>query len=186
MTEAKESTESSTPKATAEDGNDGKPKTKSRWSKKKKSSSKSSSSTTTVKKSASTFKGDTKGIEEYTFNFDPQMNRKWMMSRLAFIEYSGREYGPNAKASLKRGVKTIITPSTPKTYTKAEYTAIQGTQELDNYKMAYKNYLSADENLNFKMGKLYDCLWGQCDPALQNKKSNQINDLTLPTRYQTY
>ena len=61
--------------------------------------------TTTMKRSASKFKGKTKGIEEHTFTFDPQMNRKWMMSRLAFIEYSGREYGPNAKASLKRGVK---------------------------------------------------------------------------------
>ena len=152
MAEAKESTEGSTPTATnAEDGTDGKPKTKSRWSKKKKSSSKSSS-TTTIKKSASKFKGNTEGIEEHTFTFDPQMNRKWMMSRLAFIEYAGREYGSNAKASLKKGAKTIVTPSRPKTYTKIEYTALQGTQELDNYRMAYKNYLSAEDNLSAKMG----------------------------------
>ena len=122
-----------------------------------------------MKRSASKFKGKTKGIKEHTFTFDPQMNRKWMMSRLAFIEYAGREYGSNAKASLKKGAKTIVTPSRPKTYIKIEYTALQGTQELDNYRMAYKNYLSTEDNLSAKMGKLYDCLWGQCDPALQNK-----------------
>ena len=94
------------------------------------------------------------------------------------IDYTGREYGSNAKASLKKGVKTIVTPSTPKTYTKAEYTAIQGTQELDNYKMKFKNYLSAVGNLDSQLGKLYSCLWGQCcDPALQNKiKSNKRFD----------
>ena len=94
MTEAKESTETSTPAVTktdTEDGNDGKPK-KNRWSKSKKKKSKSAS----VKRSASIFKGETKGIKEHTFTFDPQMNRKWMMSRQAFIYYTGREYGSNA------------------------------------------------------------------------------------------
>ena len=41
----------------------------------------------------------------------------------------------------------------------------------------FKNYLSAVASLDTKMGKLYNCLWGQCDPARQNKiKSNKQFD----------
>ena len=35
--------------------------------------------------------------------------------------------------------------------------------------MDYKTYSSAVVSLTLKLRELYSCLWGQCDPALQNK-----------------
>ena len=106
-----------------------------------------------------------------------------MMSRQAFIEYAGSKYVPNAYTSIKKGVTTLVMPYNPKTYIYAdvEYKALKDTQEMDEYKMDYKIYSSAKSSLHIKLGELYACLWGQCDPALQNKiksdrRFNNVDD----------
>ena len=92
------------------------------------------------------------------------------MSRQAFIEYAGRRYGLNSKTSIKKGVETLVRPKKHKTYTDAEFKELKDTQEMEEYQMDYKiYYLAAKSSLDLKLRELYSCLWGQCDPALQNK-----------------
>ena len=109
MADDKQSTEPSTPtvtKTATEDGSDSGKAKKPRWPKTKNNNKSTTSSFTMMqKKSISKFKGATEDIKEHTFTYDPQMNRRWMISRKEFIEYAGRKYGPNATTSIKKGVK---------------------------------------------------------------------------------
>ena len=55
------------------------------------------------------FKGGQEEIKDYPFVYDQLKSKKWIISREKFIDFAGKKFGGNERASLKLGKELIVT-----------------------------------------------------------------------------
>ena len=119
-----------------------------------------------------TFKGETTSLENYVFVHSQLHTKKWMTSRKKFINYAGKTYGGNEKTSLQKRDITIITmdePIEPVDSDMNGLTKLQRELKVNQFNHRYKLYVDMKLKTTNNLTKLYEVLWGQCDPIMKNK-----------------
>ena len=97
---------------------------------------------------------------------------KWMTSRQKFINYAAKTYGDNEKTSLQKRDITIITMDEPIEPVESELTGLTKLKrelKMNHYMHDYKVYMDIYLKTANNLTKLYEVLWGQCDPIMKNK-----------------
>ena len=74
-----------------------------------------------AKPAAVQFKGGQEEIKDYPFVYDQLKSKKWIISREKFIDFAGKKFGGNERASLKLGSEIIVTGNGWKIPTNEEY-----------------------------------------------------------------
>ena len=119
-----------------------------------------------------TFKGETTSIKDYVFVHSQLHTKKWITSRKKFINYAGKTYGGNEKTSLQKRDITIITmdePIEPVDSDMNGLTKLQRELKMNQFNHRYKLYVDMQLKTTNNLTKLYEVLWGQCDPIMKNK-----------------
>ena len=119
-----------------------------------------------------TFKGETTSIKDYVFVYSQLHTKKWITSRQKFINYIGKTYGGNEKTSLQKRNVTIITMDEPIEPVESELTGLTKMKrelKMNHYLHDYKVYMDMHLKTTNNLTKIYEVLWGQCDPIMKNK-----------------
>ena len=98
--------------------------------------------------------------------------KKWITSRKKFINYAGKTYGGNEKTSLQKRDITIITMDEPIEPVESDLiglTKLKRELKMNHYMHDYKVYMDIYLKTTNNLTKLYEVLWGQCDPIMKNK-----------------
>ena len=118
------------------------------------------------------FKGETTSIKDYVFVHSQLHTKKWITSRQKFIDYAAKTYGGNEATSLEKRDITIITMDEPIEPVESDLiglTDLKRELKMNHYIHDYKVYMDMYLKTTNNLTKLYEVLWGQCDPIMKNK-----------------